>query len=68
MFEVGATVNAESLKAKGLIKSLKKPIKLLADGEVSVSGLTLDVDAYSAAAGKALEAVGGRLSQQKEGN
>ncbi len=68
MFEVGATVNAESLKAKGLIKSLRKPIKLLADGEVSVSGLMLDVDAHSAAAGKALEAVGGRLSQQKEGN
>ncbi len=68
MFEAGATVNAESLKAKGLIKSLKKPIKLLADGEVSVSGLTLDVDAYSAAAGKAVEAVGGRVSQQKEGN
>lgn len=68
MFEAGAMVNAESLNAKGLVKSLKKPIKLLADGEVTVSGLSLELDAYSAAAIKAVEAVGGRVSQQKEGS
>jgi large subunit ribosomal protein L15 len=68
MFEAGSTVNAQSLNDKGLIKSLKKPIKLLADGEVSVSGLQLELDAYSAAAVKAVETAGGRVSQQKEGN
>jgi large subunit ribosomal protein L15 len=68
LFEAGASVNAATLNAKGLIKSLEKPIKLLGDGEVSVSGLQLDLDAYSASAIKAVEAVGGRVTQQKEGN
>jgi large subunit ribosomal protein L15 len=68
MFEAGATINAQSLNQKGLVKSLKKPIKLLGDGEVSVSGLSLELDAYSAAAVKAVEAAGGRVNQQKEGN
>lgn len=68
MFEVGATINAQSLNEKGIVKSLKKPIKLLGDGEVTVSNLTVDVDACSAAAAKAVEAAGGRVSQQKEGN
>jgi large subunit ribosomal protein L15 len=68
MFEAGATVNAQSLNEKGLVKSLKKPIKLLSDGEVSVQGLSLELDAYSAAALKAVEAAGGRVNQQKEGN
>jgi large subunit ribosomal protein L15 len=57
MFEAGATINAQSLNQKGLVKSLKKPIKLLGDGEVSVSGLSLELDAYSAAAVKLLEGV-----------
>jgi large subunit ribosomal protein L15 len=68
LFEAGASVNAETLKVKGLIKRLEKPIKLLGEGEVTVTGLNLDLDAYSASAIKAVEAVGGRVTQQKEGN
>lgn len=60
-FEAGQTVDAAALKAAGLIRNLKRPIKLLGDGEVSVKGLTVEVDACSRSARQALEAAGGTV-------
>jgi large subunit ribosomal protein L15 len=75
MFEAGATVDITSLNAKGLVKSRRKPVKLLADGEVTVKNLTVDVNASSQAAMRAVEAAGGRVNvpakpeaETKEGN
>lgn len=60
-FEAGSTVNAEALMAVGLVGNKNQPIKLLGDGELTVSNLTIDVDAYSKAAVKAIEAAGGSV-------
>lgn len=60
-FEEGAVVNAESLKAAGLIRSLTRPVKLLGNGELTVRNLDVQLDAYSKAAVQALEAVGGSV-------
>jgi large subunit ribosomal protein L15 len=74
LFDTGATVDVTALNAKGLVKSRRKPVKLLADGEVTVKNLTVDVHASSAAAIKAVEAAGGRVNvpakaeSAKEGN
>jgi large subunit ribosomal protein L15 len=74
MFEAGATIDVAALNAKGLVKSRRKPVKLLADGEVTVKNLTVDVQASSQAAIKAVEAAGGRVNvpvkaePAKEGN
>ena len=58
-FDDGATVDSDALKAKGLIKNFRKPIKLLANGELTAKGLQVNLDAYSKAAISALEAAGG---------
>lgn len=60
-FEEGAVVNAESLKAAGLIRSLTRPVKLLGNGELTVRNLDVQLDAYSRAAVQALEAAGGSV-------
>jgi large subunit ribosomal protein L15 len=62
MFEAGSIVDVAALNAKGLVKSRRKPVKLLADGEVTVKNLTVDVHASSANAIKAVEAAGGRVN------
>lgn len=60
-FADGDTVNAESLHAKGLIRRLSKPIKLLGNGVLEVSNLTVQVDAYSRSAVQALTHKGGQV-------
>ena len=60
-FEAGTTVNAEALKAAGIIRSTKRAVKLLGNGELSVKNLTLQLDAYSKSAVKAVEAAGGTV-------
>ena len=60
-FESGASVNAETLMAVGLVGNKNEPIKLLGDGELTVSNLSVDVDAYSKSAIKAVEAAGGTV-------
>lgn len=60
-FEDGATVDAESLKAAGLVKFLDRPIKLLGDGELERKNLVVAVDAVSKSATQALEASGGSV-------
>ena len=69
VFADGNTVNAESLRAAGLVRHADRPIKLLGNGELSVSGLTVQVDAYSKSAVQALEHAGATVigAQQAEG-
>lgn len=61
VFTAGATVDAESLRAHGLVRHLDRPIKLLGNGELTVQGLTVEVDAYSRSAVQALQRAGGTV-------
>lgn len=61
VFEAGATVNAESLAVVGLVRHLNRPIKLLANGELSVQNLTVVLDAYSRSAVAAIVNAGGTV-------
>ena len=61
VFDKGATVNAETLIAAGFIKNARRPVKLLGDGELTVQNLTIQVDAYSKSAVKAVESAGGTV-------
>src|SRR5436309_11190869 len=59
-FDAGEEVTPESLKAKGLIRSIRKDVKLLGVGELTKK-LTITVHGASAAAREKVEAAGGRL-------
>src|SRR4029079_270193 len=64
-FDAGEEVTPESLKAKGLIRSVRKDVKLLGVGELSKK-LTISVHAASASARDKVEAAGGTLTLLKE--
>jgi large subunit ribosomal protein L15 len=64
-FDEGAEVTPESLKAIGLIRSIRKDVKLLGVGELSKK-LTITVHAASATAREKVEAAGGTLTLLKE--
>src|SRR5438105_8454315 len=64
-FDVGEEVTPESLKAKGLICSVRKDVKLLGVGELTKK-LTITVHAASATAREKVEAAGGTLTLLKE--
>ena len=64
-FEAGEEVTPESLKAKGLIRSVRKDVKLLGVGELSKK-LSISVHAASATAREKVEAAGGTLTLLKE--
>jgi large subunit ribosomal protein L15 len=64
-FDAGEEVTPESLKAKGLIRSIRKDVKLLGVGELSKK-LTITVHAASATAREKVEAAGGTLTLLKE--
>ena len=55
-------LNAESLKKLGLVKSIKKPIKVLGKGEIKAK-VTLKVDVFSAKAKEKIEAAGGSVKK-----
>ena len=59
-FSKGETVNAETLKAKGLIASLNKPIKILGDGDIK-QPLTVQIVSISKTARSKIEAAGGKV-------
>lgn len=56
----GQMVDRETLKNVGLIKNFSQPVKLLAKGALKTS-VTLEVDAASEAAIKAVEKQGGKV-------
>lgn len=60
LFEDGATVDAEALVAKGVIKHDYIPVKVLGDGELTKK-LTVSVDKVSASAKAKIEAAGGKV-------
>ena len=64
-FEAGEEVTPETLKAKGLIRSIRKDVKLLGDGELTKK-LTITVHGASATAREKIEAAGGTLTLLKE--
>src|SRR5919205_2447045 len=64
-FEAGEEVTPETLKAKGLIRSVRKDVKLLGVGELSKK-LTITVHAASASAREKVEAAGGTLTLLRE--
>ena len=64
-FEAGDDVTPETLKAKGLIRSLRKDVKLLGSGEVTKK-LTITVHAASKTAREKVEAAGGTVVLLRE--
>ena len=64
-FEAGEEVTPESLKAKGLIRSVRKDVKLLGNGELKKK-LTVRVHAISATAREKVEGAGGTVSLLRE--
>jgi large subunit ribosomal protein L15 len=64
-FEAGEEVTPETLKAKGLIRSMRKDVKLLGVGDLSKK-LTITVHGASSTAREKVEAAGGSLTLLRE--
>jgi large subunit ribosomal protein L15 len=62
IFESGSEITPEKLQAAGLVKSLRQPIKILANGEVS-QPLLVKANKFSAAAKTKIEAAGGKAEE-----
>ena len=62
IFEPGSEVTPEKLVAAGVIKSLGRPIKILAAGEIS-HPLMIKANKFSAAAKAKIEAAGGKAEE-----
>jgi large subunit ribosomal protein L15 len=58
-FAASATVSAVELKAKGLIRSAEKPVKILNKGKLT-KALTVKAAKFSGSAKAAIEAAGGK--------
>ncbi len=61
-FESGSEVTPEKLFAAGLVKSLRHPIKILGDGDISHS-LVVKANKFSASARAKIEAAGGKAEE-----
>ncbi|MBU2489949.1 MAG: 50S ribosomal protein L15 [Proteobacteria bacterium] len=59
-FEAGSTVDKDALVAAGIIKNTRSKVKLLGQGEISVS-LTVIIEKVSEGAKKKIESAGGTL-------
>ena len=62
VFDAGSEVTPEMLVARGIIKSLKKPVKILADGDIS-HAITIKANKFSATAKAKIEAAGGKTEE-----
>jgi len=62
MFEAGSEVTPERLVAAGVVKSLRHPIKILAEGDINYP-LLVKANRFSAAAKAKIEAAGGTVEQ-----
>jgi large subunit ribosomal protein L15 len=63
-FEDGATVNAETLKEKGMIAKKNLPVKVLGDGELTKK-LTVNADKISKSAAEKIKKAGGSSESKK---
>ncbi len=61
-FESGSEVTPERLAAAGLVKSLRHPIKILAEGNIE-HPLVVRANKFSAAAKAKIEAAGGKVEE-----
>jgi large subunit ribosomal protein L15 len=61
-FDAGTEVAPEIMLEAGIIKSLSKPIKILADGDID-RALTVKAHKFSAAARAKIEAAGGKAEE-----
>lgn len=61
VFEAGSSIDAIDLAAAGLVRHAGRPIKLLGDGPFEVANLTVEVDAASQGAIRAVTAAGGSV-------
>jgi len=62
VFDAGSEVGPETLLAKGLVKSIKFPVKILGNGELTKS-LTVKANKFSASAKTKIEASGGKVEE-----
>jgi large subunit ribosomal protein L15 len=62
-FEAHTVVTPELLQATGRIKTTRKPIKILGDGELSVS-LTVQADKFSRTARQKIVTAGGTAEER----
>ena len=58
-FDAGTEVTPELLKAAGVVRTLRHPVKILGDGELS-RGLTVHAHAFSRRAAEVIESAGGK--------
>ena len=61
-FESGSEVTPEKLVAAGIVKSLRHPIKILAEGDIN-HPLVIKANKFSAAAKAKIEAAGGKAEE-----
>ncbi len=61
-FEAGTEVTAALLREVGIIKSLRQPVKVLGEGQIS-KALTVRVQGFSAVAKEKIEAAGGSVEE-----
>jgi large subunit ribosomal protein L15 len=61
-FAEGSEVTPEKLHAAGLVKTLKHPVKILANGEVG-HAVTIKANKFSTAAKAKIEAAGGKVEE-----
>ena len=62
MFESGSEVTPERLVAAGVVKSLRHPVKILAEGDIN-HPLLVKAHKFSTAAKAKIEAAGGRVEE-----
>ena len=62
MFDSGSEVTPETLVAAGLVKSLRHPVKILAEGDIK-HPLLVKAHKFSTAAKAKIEAAGGRAEE-----
>lgn len=63
IFKDNSTVNKKTLKEKGLIKSLKKPVKILGNGELN-KALKISADTFSKNALGKIKKAGGEVVEK----
>ena len=62
IFEAGSEVTPQKLAEAGVVKSLRQPIKILGEGDIS-HALVIKANKFSAAAKAKIEAVGGTAEE-----
>jgi large subunit ribosomal protein L15 len=58
-FKDGSVVDAAALKAEGLVKSIRRPVKILSNGDIS-KRLTVQAQGFSKTAGEKIAKAGGK--------